>query len=270
MTNAPVRSATAFEYKVKDLSLAEAGRHQIRLAENEMPGLMSLREEFAAAAPLKGARIAGSLHMTVQTAVLIETLTALGANVRWASCNIFSTQDHAAAAIAAAGIPVFTVDIPCNEPGVKIVTQTATDNYGGGKEAGQAMIAETIAKQQRDEAVASEEKAVAAQKMAAEERDAANAARNHMERTVLAKSNLTWTAFVVLWVAWIWESAETREIASEAGVSKATLSGVLTTLEGRGFVERKRQSFNTRTPRVLFAFCRAMNGLGHFNSKFRL
>ena len=116
MTNAPVRSATAFEYKVKDLSLAEAGRHQIRLAENEMPGLMSLREEFAAAAPLKGARIAGSLHMTVQTAVLIETLVDLGAQVRWASCNIFSTQDEAAAAVVVgrhgsvtspAGSPVF-------------------------------------------------------------------------------------------------------------------------------------------------------------------
>jgi adenosylhomocysteinase len=116
MTNAPVRSATAFEFKVKDLALAEAGRHQIRLAENEMPGLMSLREEFAAAAPLKGARIAGSLHMTVQTAVLIETLVDLGAQVRWASCNIFSTQDEAAAAVVVgrhgsasspAGSPVF-------------------------------------------------------------------------------------------------------------------------------------------------------------------
>jgi adenosylhomocysteinase len=104
------------EHQVADLSLAEAGRHQIRLAENEMPGLMALREEFAAAQPLAGARIAGSLHMTVQTAVLIETLTALGAQVRWASCNIFSTQDEAAAAVvvgptgtvaAPAGVPVF-------------------------------------------------------------------------------------------------------------------------------------------------------------------
>ncbi|NJI61428.1 adenosylhomocysteinase [Microbacterium oxydans] len=104
------------EYRVADLSLAEAGRHQLRLAENEMPGLMSLREEFGAAQPLKGARIAGSLHMTVQTAVLIETLVALGAEVRWASCNIFSTQDEAAAAVvvgpsgsveAPAGVPVF-------------------------------------------------------------------------------------------------------------------------------------------------------------------
>ena len=87
------------EYRVADLSLAEAGRHQLRLAENEMPGLMSLREEFGAAQPLRGARIAGSLHMPVQTAVLIETLVALGAEVRWASCNIFSTQDEAAAAV---------------------------------------------------------------------------------------------------------------------------------------------------------------------------
>ncbi|MBD4639430.1 adenosylhomocysteinase, partial [Xanthomonas citri pv. citri] len=89
----------AFDFTVRDLSLAEAGRHQIRLAEHEMPGLMSLREEYGESQPLKGARIAGSLHMTVQTAVLIETLTALGAEVRWASCNIFSTQDEAAAAV---------------------------------------------------------------------------------------------------------------------------------------------------------------------------
>ncbi len=104
-----------FDYKIADISLAEAGRHQIRLAEHEMPGLMSLREEYAASQPLKGARIAGSLHMTVQTAVLIETLTALGAEVRWASCNIFSTQDEAAAAVVVGtgtaddpqGVPVF-------------------------------------------------------------------------------------------------------------------------------------------------------------------
>ncbi|HEY8702993.1 MAG TPA: adenosylhomocysteinase [Arthrobacter sp.] len=104
-----------FDYKVADISLAEAGRHQIRLAEHEMPGLMSLREEFGPTQPLKGARIAGSLHMTVQTAVLIETLTALGAEVRWASCNIFSTQDEAAAAVVVGkgttedpqGVPVF-------------------------------------------------------------------------------------------------------------------------------------------------------------------
>ena len=106
----------SFDYKVRDLSLAEAGRHQLRLAEHEMPGLMALREEYAASQPLKGARIAGSLHMTVQTAVLIETLTALGAEVRWASCNIYSTQDEAAAAVVVGpngalddlqGVPVF-------------------------------------------------------------------------------------------------------------------------------------------------------------------
>ena len=94
-------------FKVKDISLAEWGRKEIMLAEAEMPGLMSLREEFGAAQPLKGARIAGCLHMTIQTAVLIETLTALGAEVSWSSCNIFSTQDQAAAAIAATGVPVF-------------------------------------------------------------------------------------------------------------------------------------------------------------------
>jgi adenosylhomocysteinase len=95
------------DYKVADISLADFGRKEIRLAEHEMPGLMATRREYADAQPLKGARISGSLHMTIQTAVLIETLVALGAEVRWASCNIFSTQDHAAAAIAAAGIPVF-------------------------------------------------------------------------------------------------------------------------------------------------------------------
>ena len=89
------------DYVVKDIALAEYGRKELDIAETEMPGLMALREEFGATQPLKGARIAGSLHMTIQTAVLIETLTALGADVRWASCNIFSTQDHAAAAIAA-------------------------------------------------------------------------------------------------------------------------------------------------------------------------
>ncbi|MBL7798629.1 MAG: adenosylhomocysteinase [Saprospiraceae bacterium] len=95
------------QYKVKDIALAEWGRKEIQLAEAEMPGLMALREEFGASKPLKGARIAGCLHMTIQTAVLIETLVELGAEVSWSSCNIFSTQDHAAAAIAAAGIPVF-------------------------------------------------------------------------------------------------------------------------------------------------------------------
>ncbi len=94
-------------YKVKDISLADWGRKEISIAEKEMPGLMAIREKYAAEKPLKGARVSGSLHMTIQTAVLIETLVELGADVRWASCNIFSTQDHAAAAIAAAGVPVF-------------------------------------------------------------------------------------------------------------------------------------------------------------------
>src|SRR6478735_2613266 len=94
-------------HKVKDMSLAEWGRKEIMLAEAEMPGLMSIRKEYGPSQPLKGARIAGCLHMTIQTAVLIETLTALGAEVKWSSCNIFSTQDQAAAAIAAAGVPVF-------------------------------------------------------------------------------------------------------------------------------------------------------------------
>ncbi len=95
------------DYKVKDISLADWGRKEIKIAESEMPGLMALREEFGASKPLKGAKIAGCLHMTIQTAVLMETLVELGAEVRWSSCNIFSTQDHAAAAMAAAGIPVF-------------------------------------------------------------------------------------------------------------------------------------------------------------------
>ncbi|QEM69995.1 adenosylhomocysteinase [Geobacter sp. FeAm09] len=99
----------AQDFIVADLALADWGRKEIKIAETEMPGLMAIREEYAAARPLKGARITGSLHMTIQTAVLIETLVALGAEVRWASCNIFSTQDHAAAAIAAAGVPVFAV-----------------------------------------------------------------------------------------------------------------------------------------------------------------
>ena len=94
-------------HKVKDLSLAEWGRKEIRLAEAEMPGLMAIRKEYGPAKPLKGARVSGCLHMTIQTAVLIETLLELGAEVKWSSCNIFSTQDHAAAAIAAAGIGVF-------------------------------------------------------------------------------------------------------------------------------------------------------------------
>ncbi|MES9975469.1 MAG: adenosylhomocysteinase, partial [Candidatus Thiodiazotropha sp.] len=95
------------DYKIADISLADYGRREIAIAETEMPGLMAIREKYAPQQPLKGARITGSLHMTIQTAVLIETLVALGAQVRWCSCNIFSTQDHAAAAIAAEGIPVY-------------------------------------------------------------------------------------------------------------------------------------------------------------------
>src|SRR6187399_2775422 len=95
------------DYKVADIKLADWGRKEIEIAEQEMPGLVSIRKQYAAAKPLAGVRITGSLHMTIQTAVLIETLVALGADVRWASCNIFSTQDHAAAAIAATGVPVF-------------------------------------------------------------------------------------------------------------------------------------------------------------------
>src|SRR5487761_1447526 len=112
----PTATLTDIDFKVADLSLADFGRKEITLAEHEMPGLMSIRREYAASQPLKGARITGSLHMTIQTAVLIETLTALGAQVRWCSCNIFSTQDHAAAAVAVGpdgtaddprGVPVF-------------------------------------------------------------------------------------------------------------------------------------------------------------------
>ena len=99
----------AHDYIVKDINLAAYGRKELDIAETEMPGLMALRDEYGESKPLKGARIVGSLHMTIQTAVLIETLVALGADVRWASCNIFSTQDHAAAAIAEAGVPVFAI-----------------------------------------------------------------------------------------------------------------------------------------------------------------
>src|SRR5215472_14299159 len=105
----PKGRAMAQDYVVKDISLADWGRKEIAIAETEMPGLMATRDEFGPELPLRGARIAGSLHMTIQTAVLIDTLAALGADVRWASCNIYSTQDHAAAAIAAGGTPVFAV-----------------------------------------------------------------------------------------------------------------------------------------------------------------
>src|SRR5437899_3887427 len=107
--NAVLKPIATQDCAIADASLADWGRKEIRIAETEMPGLMAIRQEFARSQPLKGARITGSLHMTIQTAVLIETLQALGATVRWASCNIFSTQDHAAAAIAAGGTPVFAV-----------------------------------------------------------------------------------------------------------------------------------------------------------------
>jgi len=109
MATAPATTIPTQEHVIRDITLARFGRDEIRIAETEMPGLMALREEYGAAQPLKGARITGSLHMTIQTAVLIETLVALGAEVRWATCNIYSTQDHAAAAIAESGIPVFAI-----------------------------------------------------------------------------------------------------------------------------------------------------------------
>ncbi|HSN21813.1 MAG TPA: adenosylhomocysteinase, partial [Usitatibacter sp.] len=105
--NARTKPEDFTDFRVADLALSAWGRKEIAIAETEMPGLMAIREEYAKSQPLKGARVAGSLHMTIQTAVLIETLETLGAEVRWASCNIFSTQDHAAAAIAATGVPVF-------------------------------------------------------------------------------------------------------------------------------------------------------------------
>ncbi|HUD87562.1 MAG TPA: adenosylhomocysteinase, partial [Xanthobacteraceae bacterium] len=109
ITSTKPKTSSPVDYVVKDIGLADWGRKEIAIAETEMPGLMTTREEYGAKQPLRGARIAGSLHMTIQTAVLIETLTALGADVRWASCNIYSTQDHAAAAVAAGGTPVFAV-----------------------------------------------------------------------------------------------------------------------------------------------------------------
>src|ERR1700709_2240374 len=107
MSSTATASAKNTDFQVRDLSLAEFGRKEISIAEKEMPGLISIREKYAPAKPLQGVRITGSLHMTIPQAVLIETLVELGADVRWASCNIFSTQDHAAAAIAEAGVPVF-------------------------------------------------------------------------------------------------------------------------------------------------------------------
>src|SRR5258708_37648639 len=107
MSTTTAKTKTKQDYRVADISLADWGRKEISIAEKEMPGLMAIREKYAPEKPLPGVRVTGSLHMTIQTAVLIETLGALGAAVRWASCNIFSTQDHAAAAIAKAGVPVF-------------------------------------------------------------------------------------------------------------------------------------------------------------------
>ncbi|MBX7208500.1 MAG: adenosylhomocysteinase, partial [Verrucomicrobiaceae bacterium] len=104
---AVTKAVKASDYKVRDITLADWGRKEINIAEHEMPGLMSVRKKYSKEKPLKGVRVTGSLHMTIQTAVLIETLVELGASVRWASCNIFSTQDHAASAIAAAKVPVF-------------------------------------------------------------------------------------------------------------------------------------------------------------------
>lgn len=125
------QTTTKLTYKVKDIALAEWGRKEIKLAEAEMPGLMSIRKEYGSQQPLKGARIAGCLHMTIQTAVLIETLKALGAEVTWSSCNIFSTQDHAAAAIAAAGIPVFAWKGQNEEEFDWCIEQTLTAFEGG-------------------------------------------------------------------------------------------------------------------------------------------
>src|SRR6201996_3156507 len=120
----------ADDFKVADIKLAEWGRKELAIAETEMPGLMSLRKEYGKSQPLKGARIVGCLHMTIQTAALIETLTALGAEVRWSSCNIFSTQDHAAAAMAAAGIPVFAWKGETEEEYWWCVEQTITGPNG--------------------------------------------------------------------------------------------------------------------------------------------
>ena len=122
-------STAPLPYKVADLSLAEFGRKEITLAEHEMPGLMATRAEYAETQPLRGARITGSLHMTIQTAVLIETLAALGAEVRWASCNIFSTQDHAAAAIAVG--PDGTPGGPQGRPGLRLEGRDAWRSTGG-------------------------------------------------------------------------------------------------------------------------------------------
>ncbi|HAI34505.1 MAG TPA: adenosylhomocysteinase, partial [Alcanivorax sp.] len=124
------KAETLQDYKVADISLAKYGRAEIDIAETEMPALMAIREKYRAEQPLKGARIIGCIHMTIQTAVLIETLKALGAEVRWSSCNIFSTQDHAAAAMAAAGVPVFAWKGETEEEYMWCIEQTCRDGEG--------------------------------------------------------------------------------------------------------------------------------------------
>ena len=124
------KADTFTDYKVADISLAQWGRSEIDIAETEMPALMAIREKYRAEQPLKGAKIIGCIHMTIQTAVLIETLKALGAEVRWSSCNIFSTQDHAAAAIAAAGVPVFAWKGETEEEYMWCIEQTCRDGNG--------------------------------------------------------------------------------------------------------------------------------------------
>ncbi|HSH56969.1 MAG TPA: adenosylhomocysteinase, partial [Halomonas sp.] len=130
MNQPAVTTPTQQDFKVADLALADWGRREIRIAETEMPALMTIREQYREARPLTGARIAGCIHMTIQTAVLIETLIDLGASVRWSSCNIFSTQDHAAAAIAAAGIPVFAWKGESEEEFWWCIEQTVTGPDG--------------------------------------------------------------------------------------------------------------------------------------------
>ncbi len=124
------KTDTFTDYKVADISLADYGRSEIHIAETEMPALVTIREKYRAEQPLKGAKIIGCIHMTIQTAVLIETLVALGAEVRWSSCNIFSTQDHAAAAIAAAGVPVFAWKGETEEEYMWCIEQTCRDGNG--------------------------------------------------------------------------------------------------------------------------------------------
>src|SRR6201997_3212413 len=140
MSTTTTETKTKQDYKVADISLADFGRKEISIAEKEMPGLMAIREKYAPQKPLAGVRITGSLHMTIQTAVLIETLVDLGASVRWASCNIFSTQDHAAAAIAAAGVPVFAWKGESLEDYWWCTNKALTHPGGGGSSLGPQLI----------------------------------------------------------------------------------------------------------------------------------